>query len=248
MQKGKKFCYWFLSENEQKIYRRFNTDIAHIISDIEVDICSKETLANVIRAVLIDNPQYFWFDGRVSMKRAENKYIIKPYYLHDNAEIKIIENKIENLLTEFRENSSACDYEKAMSVYDWLLKSVSYSIENSGQTIYNVFVERKAVCKGLSKAYQFMLSKLEIFSTLVYGTIDRTTKHIWNVVEIDGEHYNVDVSLGYSQFDYLFDVSKKSDKYRTFLKSDAEFACTHILLKPDQPHLICKNDYKRDVR
>ena len=88
------------------------------------------------------------------------------------------------------------------------------------------------------------MTDLGVFSTLVTGTIDGNARHIWNVVEIEGEYYNVDVSLAYPEFDYIFVESDKSNRYRTFLKSDADFTGTHNWLDADSPRLTCKNSYK----
>ena len=56
------------------------------------------------------------------------------------------------------------------------------------------------MCKGLSKGLQFLLKELGLFSTLQEGAIDGTSKHVWNIVEINKAYFNADVSMGYDQF------------------------------------------------
>lgn len=121
-------------------------------------------------------------------------------------------------------------------------------MENGGQNIHNAFIEKKAVCKGLSKAYQYLLLKFGVFSTVVDGTIDGIARHIWNIVEIDGVYYNVDISMRYSNFDILFDNDQKFDKYRMFLKSDEEIKHTHRWLNTGYfPRLICDRIYTKEI-
>ena len=238
--------YWHLNKNEQKIYTQISNGIADLSSCIKTNITTKENISNIIRSVLTDNPQYFWFEGRVSARKDKNEIILTPHYLYEFREIKSAIEQMEKLALEFNRYQRSTDFDKAKAVYDWITENVCYSVENGGQNIYNAFIERKAVCKGLSKAYQFLLLKLGVFSTLVDGTIDGVTRHVWNIVEIDGDFYNVDISMGYSAFDFLFYDPKHSDKYRMFLKSDAEM--THICKQSNlgqMPRIICNQSYKR---
>ena len=243
-----KFLYWLLREEEQKIYYQLEDGIGRRLSEIAVESCSGETLKRIIRCVLIDNPQFFWFEGMVSIRKAAERIIVKPQYLFNETEIRGAEKIIEKALSGFDILKSSCDFDKARAAYDWLLDNVSYSEEVAGQNIFDVFIERKAVCKGLSKAYQLILLRLGVFSTLIYGTIDGKTNHIWNVAEIDGKYYNVDVSLGYEQFDFLFESSLKSDRYRVFLKSDKSISeisteNAYYEYESDNPRLICEKNY-----
>lgn len=237
-----------LNENEQKIYTQINDGIANLSSFIRTDVTSKDNLSSIIRSVLTDHPQYFWFEGRVSAVKEKGCIVVMPQYLYDYTEIKAVEQQIEKVFLEIDCYQTANDYGKAKAAYDWLAENVCYSIDNGGQNIHNAFIERKAVCKGLSKAYQYLLLKLGVFSTLADGTIDGVARHIWNIVEIDGDYYNVDISMGYSTFDHLFDSLQSFDKYRMFLKSDAEMKCTHKWYDSGCcPRLICNRIYKKDV-
>ncbi len=238
-----------LNENEQKIYTQINDGITSLSSFIRADVTSKDNLSNIIRSVLTDHPQYFfWFEGRVSATKEKDCIVVMPQYLYAYTEIKTAEQQVEKVFLEIDCCQTANDYDKAKAAYDWLAENVCYSIENGGQNIHNAFIERKAVCKGLSKAYQYLLLKLGVFSTLTDGTIDGVARHIWNVIEIDGAYYNVDISMGYSNSDHLFDSLQSFDKYRMFLKSDAEMKRTHKCHDSGScPRLICNRTYKKGV-
>lgn len=241
-----RYCYWLLNENDRKIYEQLSNGITNLSNCIRTDTISKERLSYIIRSVLTDNPGYFWFEGRISVRKEGKGITVTPHYLYSASEIKSAEHQIDIILQKFSLYQTETKYDKAKVAYDWLTENVCYSIGNGGQNIYNAFIERKAVCKGLSKAYQFLLLKLGVFSTLVDGTIDGVARHIWNIVEIDGNFYNVDISMGYSAFDFLFYDPKHSDKYRMFLKSDAEM--THICKQSNlgqMPRIICNQSYKR---
>ena len=242
--KPDKLRYRFLSEKESAVYRQIDRGVERAETEIEPGLCSAEELSRVIRSVLTDNPQYFWFEGRVSAGVENGRVIVRPHYLYGVSEIGPMMKELEDALQSFGAYRGAGDYEKARAAYDRLICGTVYTPSVSGQNAYNALVERKAVCKGLSKAYQLILAELGLFSTLSYGTLDGTAIHIWNTVEIGGKYYNVDVSLGYPLFDRLFDGSERNDRYRTFLRSDDYFSRTHRLTE-NVPRLICNTDYGR---
>lgn len=243
-----RYCYWQLNKNEQKIYTQISKGIADSSSCVKTNATTKENITNIIRSVLIDNPQYFWFEGRVLVKKDKNEIIIKPHYLYGITEIESAIKLIEGLVRKFSCYQNSTDFDKAKVAYDWFTENVCYSMENGGQNIHNAFIEKAAVCKGLSKAYQYILLKLGVFSTLAEGTIDGVARHIWNIVEIDGDYFNVDISMSYSNFDHFFDSSQSHDKYRMFLKPDAELKQIHRWQNSGCcPRLICNKTYKKDM-
>lgn len=242
------FAYWFLkSEGERVLYDRLVREIGRRAEAIGLPAASEEEIACVIRAVLTDNPQLFWFEGRAAVDRDAERVLLQPVYLYDEDSIRRGQSQAERIAADLARLGSGGGYEGAKAAFDWLLDNVSYAPGAGGQNLYTALVERRAVCKGLSKAYQFLLSRLGLFSTLAYGTIDGAARHVWNVVQIGNDYYNVDVSLGYPLFDPLFKAGAGGDRYRTFLKSDASFGATHRLTDPEAPHLPCRKDYSREA-
>ena len=127
-------------------------------------------------------------------------------------------------------NEQATPFQKAKYIYNWILKNVSYGFgPHEGQTIEDALIGRKAVCKGLSKAYQLLMMKCGIITTLREGTIDGRATHIWNGVILDKETLNVDISMGYSRFSYLFREEITYDPYHCFLITDETISKTHRL-------------------
>ena len=92
-----RYCYWLLNENEQKIYTQINDGITNLSSFIRTDVTSKDNLSSIIRSVLTDHPQYFWFEGRVSAAKEKGCIVVMPQYLYDFAEIKTVKRQIETL-------------------------------------------------------------------------------------------------------------------------------------------------------
>ena len=63
------------------------------------------------------------------------------------------------------------DYQKILYVYEYIVNTVDYDLEAAdNQNIYSVFVNRRSVCAGYSKATQYLLERLGVFCTYVTGT------------------------------------------------------------------------------
>lgn len=106
------------------------------------------------------------------------------------------------------------DYDKLIAYRDWICANVAYntSAANGGnfsenadpwQMIY-VFDGNSAtnvVCEGYSKAFQYLCDLSEFEADITCYTVTGTMAggtgaggHMWNIVEIDGQHYLADVT------------------------------------------------------
>lgn len=184
---------------------------------LTVETEQRQYIVPAVLSVLNNNPQFFWFEGKYRTRTSGNKIEISPQYVYSLREIEYGKRKISEIVAMFSEMSCGNDNAKIKTAYDWLLDNVAYSDEHGGQNIYNALVERKAVCKGLSKAYQYLLTQLGIHCTIESGTIDGKSRHVWNVVELKNQSYYVDISIAHREFDFLFD-DNVYDRYRCFMK------------------------------
>lgn len=212
------------SEGEKSLYRTLVRNIAE-----HEPVCSAQgmvplLISRVIRAVLIDNPQFFWFEGKWEYPN-EN---IKLIFTIDRNTSEIFEEKINSDLMKIDAlcPKDAGEAEIVRFMNNWIIDNISYGTTYSqGQTIADVFINREAVCKGLSKALQLLLVRKGIFATLRYGSLNMTERHAWNVVKVNGKYYNVDVSNGH------------------FLVSDWGLRKTHKLIDPVGAAITCSEDY-----
>lgn len=95
----------------------------------------------------------------------------------------------------------------AHTVHDWLIYNVAYDFE-----LYNSYLESKiepenspafhidgvltnkrAVCDGLARAFDFLCAMEGLRTVRVTGTFS-SVPHAWNKVRIGGEWYNIDVT------------------------------------------------------
>lgn len=99
-------------------------------------------------------------------------------------------------------------------------------------TPYGVLLDKKGVCESYAKAFSMIMKRLNI---PCYRVRNHSIQHTWNLVNLDGKWYNIDVTWN--------DPSKQMDNkvsYRFFLKSDEQ------MLKNSEgsrtPHLKAEED------
>lgn len=87
------------------------------------------------------------------------------------------------------------DLQKAIALHDYLAINCEYNSTNmnadEAHTTYGVFVKRTAVCEGYALAYKYLLDRCGIGCYM--ATSDKLT-HAWNLIELDGKNYWVDVT------------------------------------------------------
>ena len=87
------------------------------------------------------------------------------------------------------------DLQKAIALHDYLAINCEYNSTNmnadEAHTTYGVFVKRTAVCEGYALAYKYLLNRCGIGC---YMATSKTLNHAWNLIELDGKNYWVDVT------------------------------------------------------
>jgi len=120
------------------------------------------------------------------------------------------------------------DYDRVKYFYDYIIDSTDYvnDAEND-QDIRSVFLTHQSVCAGYSKAFQYLCRQVGIPCTTVRGTTSSGATHAWNLVEIGGKCYWIDVTWGdpvYSQ-----EANIQNINYNYFCVTDSELFKTHTI-------------------
>lgn len=125
---------------------------------------------------------------------------------------EIIYEEIKDVLREIIDDNMT-DSQKVTAIYEWLIMNVTYDEEllellydgASGLNRYNgfylegVFLDKKAVCEGISKAFTAMCNIEGIRCVTVEGYQTKNPNgagHAWNKVYVDGSWYIVDATSG----------------------------------------------------
>lgn len=117
-------------------------------------------------------------------------------------------------------------HEAMKNVHDYLTKNFVYA--EGVNNLYTAVNEKTTNCYGYTLLYHLFLEELGIESRTTYGQL--TLPHIWNVVKLDGQWYNVDIT---------WDAAKKNDS--CFLVSSAKIKNSHKIF--GNFIVDCPNDY-----
>lgn len=111
-------------------------------------------------------------------------------------------------------NLSGSSRDKIKKIHDYIVNHTDYI--DGGYTAYNALIDGGAVCEGYALLFYEMCQEANIPCRLVSGTAYGSRgegNHAWNVVEVDGTWYNMDVT---------WDDTTDSTKY--YLKANSDFA------------------------
>ncbi len=156
---------------------------------------------------------------------ASGKAILSEVYFHYTLtpeEIKEAWNVIDREVKFYKKGIKPewNELEKVLYTNDFLVHKCEYAkdIVYSSHTLYGALVSKRPVCDGYSHGFRYLLKQIGIEASI--ATSD-AMNHAWNLVEIDGEYYNIDVTWNDTYTNGVKGIGKTS--YEFFLASDASF-------------------------
>ncbi len=218
-------CFYYydnLSQDEKIAYLTLYYGFVEYDDSIRMEV-QEEDLKDVFTAVLYDNPDMFWVDYEYDYMVYSDSVAFSPKYRLTEYEVKTMQDsvndKIDEIITEVNKLDS--DYEKELYIHDYIIENTEYDIstlEKMGDTVYSVLVSGKSICEGYARTVQILLDKLGIENYLVTGDTESDGEilpHMWNVVNIDGDNYHLDVTWDdlNDEFDTVYFYFNVTDEY-----------------------------------
>lgn len=133
----------------------------------------------------------------VTFTRWDNYAIVNAYKNSDTSELNerqlALYNKYLEILGEVTSSSNS-DYENELAIHDYLVENITYVDHGDNSfNAYQALINGEAVCSGYTECFKTLLDMLGINNYTISG-VAGDQAHIWNVVELDGEWYQVDVT------------------------------------------------------
>lgn len=207
------YQYSFLNDVEKEAYRRIRAaalsyDRVVEVADLSLDTDRKQEIFEIF---LADNPEFFWVSDSHGIDPKGNINIgfcdgeVSDYTGFGEADIskiearrKIFDEVVSNIVSSI--NPADSQYKKELAIHDYITKTTRYDkvaqytpfangVEDSAYTIYGTLVENEGVCRGYTRAFQYLCYMVGINANIVFGD-----EHVWNTVNLDGEWYQVDVT------------------------------------------------------
>lgn len=193
-----RYAYNTLTDDEKKLYDLIVDGMENLRYKIcEEDEYTLEEWAKVYGMVYMQEPRFFYMNSKVKVG--------KLFCLTKDADAinemqKSIDAVADKLVAEANGKSST--FEKLKVFHDYLALNSTFELKGGtssyNATIYNAFGSGEAQgniqCAGYAKAIQYLCDKAGITCMVVTGETAEGQSHAWNVVDIDGKWYNLDVT------------------------------------------------------
>lgn len=209
-----KFYYSKLNEEEKELYAaihngiyRFEEEIV-LIQDLDIqEALTTQNVGDVLDYYMKDNPIVFYVDSHYTIEQSNVMHYqiskLQLKYRYSEAEINIhvdvLEKELDRIISE-KITEEMTKYEMELALHDYLLENTDYyycadveDIPYEKHTAYSALINKSCVCDGFSKAFALLLDKVKIENVVISGMVNSTT-HSWNIINLDGQWYNVDVT------------------------------------------------------
>ena len=142
-------------------YQDIVSGVQSMTKEIELSLpLTAQELLTVFYYYHDDNPQHFWCDNGFQYNLEGNTATsILPQYNMTAAEKETAQLKFEKAVNACLNEASfgKDDYEREKRIHDYLAKQITYQGGKYAHTAYGALVEKKAVCDGYSRAFQWLL-------------------------------------------------------------------------------------------
>ncbi len=217
-----------LSEKEQEVYNQiysnalaYNTECFTLVNALTSD-----ELSYSINAVFNDHPELFWLNTsyKYGCNRSNQVVQLQLSYGISNSELSEAQSKFDSAISTIVSEAASysSEIEKELYVHDAIAELCTYS-ENASlnQSAYSALVSGETVCAGYARAFQVVCQKLGLTCYYLTG-IASGGDHAWNIISIDGDLYNVDLT-----WDDSISESYGSSVYPYFNLTDSVISGDH---------------------
>ena len=191
-----------------------------------------EDIKRIYEYILFDNPRIFYVAHEFQVSNGVITQFA-PKYTYPKWKIKILNIKIDKYLAEmkeeFEQRYETTDFAKERFVHDYCLRRFSYDhkFRHDSHTVIGPILNKKGVCDGISKFCKLALNYLGVNVLVVSGEGRDPNKskheaHAWNVIELDGYWYHLDVT-------YNMTLSDKINRYDYYNLADCDIMRDHSI-------------------
>lgn len=207
----------------------------------EIDLSSLsipvDEISNLYYSVLNDHPELFWLDSSLSYHYYDNYSHnghpdivtnIEPVYNRLAEDIPGYTARIQDSIQDALYQAINLDkpLDRVKLIHDYLAHTIDYDAEAVyNQNLYSALVEHRTVCAGYAHAFQYCMMQLGIPTAYVTGEAVSDgvrEEHAWNLVELDGQFFNIDVT-----WDDPVGKDPNVDCYDYFNLTDQELSADH---------------------
>ena len=259
-----RYAYDSLSRAQKELYDGLVENVNYISAEISDLGCYKMPQVIVksgaldaadirvtIRAVVDDNPYFFWLSRTFShmTDEDENYTAVQGYSEFSPSEVSQMRGELDSAINDFYASvpDGLTAYGREKYAHDYVLNVCNYDDRDGDTTsinaenvrshsVYGALVDHRCVCEGYGMSLQLFLNGLGVECVTLTGMAydseadeseSSAALHLWNAVKLDGEWYHVDPTWD--------DQDEPYRRYLYFNVDDSHFLTDHELSPtPDQ--------------
>lgn len=190
-----RYPYQQLTEREQQLYTALYEGVSACQRTISLpDSYTADEYEKVYLLMTMQEPQFFYVSKVYQLADVMHETEIE--YLMTGAELTACQAMLESAAVRLTSSldDSMSDAEKLAEIHDAIARNCSYESGDNTSNAYGCLCEGSALCEGYAKAFCYLARKAGCDVMCVTGTTDEGEKHVWNIAEIDGAYYNIDVT------------------------------------------------------
>ncbi len=155
---------------------------------------SAKELLSIHSAVLNDHPDLYYISNEISFTSGKNP-TIKPHYTISTSERERYDIEIASKVNEIASKAPEGSFARERYVNDCLLNMTKYgnSEDPRSHSVIGALIDGLAVCDGYSKCASILMNAIGVPCCVVSGKLEGSP-HSWNIVEINGERYHIDIT------------------------------------------------------
>lgn len=174
-------------------------------------------LNSLFRAIKYEHPEFYYVDLYATVVYRNS--LFEEYHLvyrYSEEETREKDRKIESAVRSIlRDTEHVSEYRREMIIHDRIARNVTYGEQEDAvykaHTMEGVFLDRLSVCEGISMAFKYLCGKVGIPCTVIVGDLligaryqqKKYNGHAWNLAEIEGHTYYLDVTNDHYRYGYL---------------------------------------------
>lgn len=155
---------------------------------------------------------------------------LQRYERYANTDITEFEQIKADMITEAQTivdlaGNDRAEWEKLLIAHDELVRRISYdtTLDQSNNQTASALLDDYSLCKGYAQSFKLICDLMSIECEVISGQADGI-EHAWNIVNLDGKYYHIDVTHD----DPVPDRGASgSVDHRHFLRSDEMMSATH---------------------
>lgn len=190
-----RYPYQQLSRREQALYTTLCDGIAAYQDEIKLpDIYEQAEYERVFLLVCEQEPQFFYLDKIYETGEAVN--LVRMHYDVPQDKIALMQAQMDLVADRILEkaNTESTDFQKLLAIHDGVAAVCEYRDGEYQDEAYGCLVDGRAKCEGYAKALLYVARRGGMNIMAVTGVTGAADNHVWNVAELDGSYYNVDVT------------------------------------------------------